>query len=319
MIKDIEIQCKASGVTRIDGLWQNDLVFTESIADYNAGDSIYDEGWVIWSGNDDSIATDVSDVTAAAEYHVKDGDIPVNVNDPHTQLDTNGVIEVTSSGYTETALSGETLIGPFQKWMKQYGGSGTTERKSGQWVHMLRNFECSDTNSYVTVSYDFIYCLESTTSNPRHWSSLWITGDGGTDEYDLYFNSDYNDERLPTDAVSAGIDGAYRITADSGSNLLTTCNPSNGFPINVIPVSHQYTLGTVSSPFQLQFRNRMVEEEGWFMIKDIEISCSSTPAPSTSQPTTADPTTASPTTSAPPVLTPSPTEDTGNSITPGLF
>merc|ERR1719361_2471927 len=211
MIKDIEIQCKASGVTRIDGTWTNDFVFSESIVDYNVGDSIYDEGWVIWSGNDDSIATDVSDVTPAAAYHVKDGDIPVNIDTPYTQLDINGVIYVTTSGYTESELAGDTLIGPFQKWMKLYGESGTNNRKAGQWIHLMRNFQCADIDSTPSVSFDLIYCLPAG-SNPRHWSSVWITGDSGTDEYWPYTDPTNGDERLPADAVAAGIDGAYHIS-----------------------------------------------------------------------------------------------------------
>ena len=93
---------------------------------------------MVFSGSDQTIATDTSDVTPDASYHLKDGDVPINVNTPYTQLDENGIIELTTSGYTETALSGETLIGPFQKWMKQYGDSGTSERKAGQWVHLMR-------------------------------------------------------------------------------------------------------------------------------------------------------------------------------------
>ena len=93
---------------------------------------------LVFSGNNGTIAVDDSVVTPAAAFHVQDGDIPINVNSPQTQIDTNGVIEVTTSGYTETALSGETLIGPFQKWMKQYGDSGTEERVAGQWTHLIR-------------------------------------------------------------------------------------------------------------------------------------------------------------------------------------
>ncbi len=100
---------------------------------------------MLFSGCDDSISTDVSDVTPDAAYHVKDGDVPINVANPQTQLDENGVIRVTTSGYTESALSGETLIGPFQKWMKQYGESGTNERKSGQWIHLMRCVDQSRT------------------------------------------------------------------------------------------------------------------------------------------------------------------------------
>ena len=119
---------------------------------------------IIWNGNDPSTATDDSGVTPAATYHVKDGDIPINVNSPQTQIDTNGVIEVTTSGYTETELSGETLIGPFQKWMKQYGNSGTDERRAGQWVHIMRFVilcRCLRSVDFIAKSVD----IHSGTSN----------------------------------------------------------------------------------------------------------------------------------------------------------
>ena len=93
---------------------------------------------MVWSGNDPDTAADDEAVTPDEDYHVLDGDVPVNVDDPYTQIDTNGVIEVSTSGYTESELSGDTLHGPFQKWMKSYGDQGTDERKSGQWVHTMR-------------------------------------------------------------------------------------------------------------------------------------------------------------------------------------
>merc|ERR1719361_946638 len=159
--------------------------------------------------------------------------------------------------------------------MKQYGASGTPERKAGQWTHLMQNFECAEADSTMTTSFEFVYCIEGS-SKLRHWSSLWITGDGGTDEYWLYTDPTEGDERLPADAVAAGIDGAYHITADSNTALLSACDPNNGSPINVIPVSHDVEVGALSTAFQVQFRNRLIEEEGWFMINDISIMCSTT-------------------------------------------
>merc|ERR1712130_986328 len=264
------------GYVVIDSVWTDDFVFNEAISDYDAGDSIYEDGWVLWSGCDVTTATDDSDVTPGEDYHVKDGDVPINVDDPQTQIDTNGVIEVTTSGYTESALSGKTMIGPFQSGMKLTGDWGTDDWESGQWIHLMRIFECLDSDSYVTVSYDLVYCLQFPDDhNPRHWSSLWITGDGGTDEHDLFYDEEFCDDRLPPDAVDEQIDGAYHITPDSNTQLLSECDVDNGSPINVIPVSHEYALGVISSSFQVQIRNRLLEEEGWFMISDIEIQCSS--------------------------------------------
>ena len=134
-------------------------------------------------------------------------------------------------------------------------------------VTLFRDFECALSPSNVSISFDFIYCLEGP-SNQRHWSSLYFTGDGGVDEVYLYWNTESDDERLPIDAVAAGIDGAYHITADADSSvLLTPCAPDSGAPINVIPVIRPYALGLMTSSFRIHFRNRMIEEEGWFMIR----------------------------------------------------
>ena len=90
---------------------------------------------LVFNGNNDSSSNTV--IGQQAAYHLKDGDIPINVDSPQTQLDTNGVLYSTTSGFTETELSGQTVIGPFQRGMKKSDASA-------MWVHLLRyvNYVC---------------------------------------------------------------------------------------------------------------------------------------------------------------------------------
>ena len=119
----------------------------------------------------------------------------------------------------------------------------------------------------MTISFDFIYCLIN--ADERFWSYLYIVAEGETDTFWIYTNPDYDTQwygaRLPRNVSAVEVDGAYTITPDSSTLLLTECDAASGAPINVIPTT--YNLGVMADSFTVWFANRMQNLDSWFMIR----------------------------------------------------
>ena len=141
--------------TIVDGIWHDDYHHVnKTIFDYN-NDTIFDDGWVVFNGKSGS-------EYRKKVYHLQDDDIGGDIwildafKSPIGPLGTTSYFEgvpisLVTSDYSEAP--GQSFHGPYQASMKiddYYDG--------GQFFHIVRNFQCPQAQSIVTMSLIYWYC-----------------------------------------------------------------------------------------------------------------------------------------------------------------
>ena len=144
-----------------------------------------------------------------------------------------------------------------------------------------RNFQCGSgsDDSYIIVSYTFVYCTARSGGNNFLIHELTIGYSDHTEEtFNFAEDCGLTLQAAPDDITSTDCFGnlpttvvsASTITAETSTDLQSECNAADGYPINMVEIEHSFSTRIASEePFKIHFQTRMNQNQNWCVILTI--------------------------------------------------